>query len=112
MGIVTLNTRVRNTSFLLLCVQTGAVVLVSLACAPSPLGALLSHSLRLMLRDSWRDIWRRQCLPCSSDGKESAYSAGDLGLIPRSGRSPGEGNANPRGFITVETDYFEEIRGD
>ena len=30
-----------------------------------------------------------------SDGKESAYSAGDLGLIPGSGRSPGEGGGNP-----------------
>ena len=33
--------------------------------------------------------------PCSSVGKESAYSAGDLGSIPGSGRSPGEGNGNP-----------------
>ena len=29
------------------------------------------------------------------DGKESACSAGDLGLIPGSGRSPGEGNGYP-----------------
>ena len=28
-----------------------------------------------------------------SDGKESACNAGDLGLIPGSGRSPGEGNS-------------------
>ena len=34
-------------------------------------------------------------LPCGSDGKASAYNAGDLGLIPGSGRSPGEGNGNP-----------------
>jgi len=33
--------------------------------------------------------------PGGSDGKESAYSAGDPGLIPGSGRSPGEGNGNP-----------------
>ena len=32
--------------------------------------------------------------PGGSDGKESACSAGDLGLIPGSGRSPGEGNGN------------------
>ena len=31
----------------------------------------------------------------SSDGKESTCNAGDLGLIPGSGRSPGEGNGNP-----------------
>ena len=29
-----------------------------------------------------------------SDGKESACNAGDLGLIPGLGRSPGEGNNN------------------
>ena len=29
--------------------------------------------------------------PCGSAGKESACNAGDLGLIPRLGRSPGEG---------------------
>ena len=33
--------------------------------------------------------------PSGSDGKESACNAGDLGLIPGSGRSPGEGNGNP-----------------
>ena len=30
-----------------------------------------------------------------SDGKESSFDAGDLGLIPGLGRSPGEGNGNP-----------------
>ena len=32
--------------------------------------------------------------PCSSVSKESACSAEDLGSIPGSGRSPGEGNGN------------------
>ena len=32
--------------------------------------------------------------PGSSAGKESACNAGDPGLIPRSGRSPGEGNGH------------------
>ena len=31
-------------------------------------------------------------LPCGSAGRESACSAGDLGLIPGLGRLPGEGN--------------------
>ena len=31
-------------------------------------------------------------LNCMSIDKESAYSAGELGAIPGSGRSPGEGN--------------------
>ena len=30
-----------------------------------------------------------------SDSKESACNEGDLGSIPGSGRSPGEGNGNP-----------------
>ena len=34
-------------------------------------------------------------IPGNSDGKASAYNAGDLALIPVSGRSPGEGNGNP-----------------
>ena len=33
--------------------------------------------------------------PGGSDSKEPVYNAGDLGLIPGSGRSPGEGNDNP-----------------
>ena len=33
-------------------------------------------------------------VPGVSDGKESACNAGDPGLIPDSGRSPGEGNGN------------------
>ena len=30
-----------------------------------------------------------------SDGKESTCNAGDPGLIPGSGRAPGEGNGSP-----------------
>ena len=33
--------------------------------------------------------------PGGSDGKASAYNAGNLGSIPGLGRSPGEGNGNP-----------------
>ena len=33
--------------------------------------------------------------PEGSDGKESACNAGDLGSIPGSGRSPGEGTGYP-----------------
>ena len=37
-----------------------------------------------------------------SDGKESAYNAGDAGSIPGSGRSPGEGNGNPFQYSFLE----------
>ena len=40
--------------------------------------------------------------PGSSDGKESACNAGDLGLIPGSGRSPGEGNGNQLQYSCLE----------
>ena len=40
--------------------------------------------------------------PGSSDGKESAYNAGDPGSIPGSGRSPGEGNGNLLQYSCLE----------
>ncbi len=40
--------------------------------------------------------------PGGSDGKASAYNAGDLGLIPGLGRSPGEGNGNPLQYSCLE----------
>ena len=41
-------------------------------------------------------------LPGGSDGKESAYNAGDLGSIPGLGRSPGEGDGNPLQYSYLE----------
>ena len=35
-------------------------------------------------------------------GKESACQAGDTGLIPRLGRSPGIRNGNPRQYSCLE----------
>ena len=40
--------------------------------------------------------------PGGSDGKESAYNAGDLSLIPGLGRSPGEGNGHPHQYSGLE----------
>ena len=47
--------------------------------------------------------WRG--FPGGSDGKESACNAGDPGLIPRSGRSPGEGNDYPLQYSYLENPY-------
>ena len=41
-------------------------------------------------------------LPGGSDSKESTCSAGDLGLIPGSGRSPGEENGYPLQYSCLE----------
>ena len=43
--------------------------------------------------------------PGSSDGKDSACNAGDLGSIPGSGRSPGEGNSNPLQYSCLENPH-------
>ena len=40
--------------------------------------------------------------PSGSDDKESAGNAGDPGLIPGSGRSPGEGNGYPLQYSCLE----------
>ena len=40
--------------------------------------------------------------PGASDGKKSACSAGDPGLIPGSGRSLGECNGNPLQYSCLE----------
>ena len=46
--------------------------------------------------------------PCGSVGKESAYSAGDLGSIPGLRRSPGKGKGCPLQYSVLEnpTDYI------
>ena len=46
--------------------------------------------------------------PCSTLGKESAGSAGDLGSIPELGRSPGEGNGNPLQYPCLENSTPEK----
>jgi len=45
--------------------------------------------------------------PGSSDGKGSAYNAGDPSLIPGSGRSSGEENGNPLQYSCVENPVDE-----
>ena len=44
------------------------------------------------------DLWGFRC---GSDGKESACNVGDLGLIPGSGRSLGEGNGYPLQYFCL-----------
>ena len=49
----------------------------------------------------------------SVEVKASACNAGDLGSIPGSGRSPGEGNGNPLQYSCLENpmDRGEELGG-
>ena len=41
----------------------------------------------------------------SEDNQDSACNAGDPGLIPGSGRSPGEGNGNPLQYSCLENPW-------
>ena len=60
----------------------------------------------------WQPEWERSLgengymyvcgFPCGSEGKASAYNAGDLGSIPGLGSSPGEGNGNPLQYSCLE----------
>ena len=62
--------------------------------------SLIRLELRLDLNKQIVMLWTGPS--CSSDGKESACNAGEVGLIPRSGRSPGEGNGNPFQYSCLE----------
>ena len=48
------------------------------------------------------NVSSNSCFPGGSDGKASAYNAGDWGSISGSGRSPGEGNGNPLQYSYLE----------
>ena len=53
-------------------------------------------------------VGQYQGFPGGSDGKESACNAGDLGLIPGSGRSFGEGNGNLLQYSSLENPIDRE----
>ena len=50
---------------------------------------------RVHCGESWIKEEFHKGFPCGSAGKESTCNAGDLGSIPRLGRSPGEGKGYP-----------------
>ena len=56
---------------------------------------------------SWKyvllNLFSRESIPGGSDGKKSACNARDLGLIPGSGRSSGEGNGNPLQYSCLDS---------
>ena len=81
-----------------------------------------SFSLLLLLLGLWISI-NVKCIPKSrsqflkvvylsfpgdSDGKELACNAGDLGSMPGSGRSPGEGNGCPFQYSCLENSMNRE----
>ena len=78
--------------------QSSCLLLTLMGSTSSPILAICSHpggckwwftavsvGISLMIGDT----------PLGSVGKETAFNAGDLGSIPRTGRAPGAGNGNP-----------------
>ena len=55
----------------------------------------IGHKILLFLKKLFIGCIGSWGFPGSSVGKESTCNAGDLGLIPRLGRSPEEGNGYP-----------------
>ena len=86
---------------------------VGVACYPSSFG---SRALcRLSRPRHLHSCWQTASLdgfstlvgyfPGGSEGQESACSAGDVGSIPGSGRSPGEGHGNPLQYFSLENPH-------
>ena len=84
-------------------------------------GLKIHLQFRRPLFNSWvRKIpWRRDRLPTpvflgfpgGSAGKESVCHVGDLGSIPGSGRSPGEGNSYPLQYSGLENPIDGIVHG-
>ena len=64
--------------------------------------SVLPMSIHLFLRNKYILILYFGVFPGGSDSKEPACNVGDLGSIPGSGRSPGEGNGNPLQYSCLE----------
>ena len=69
-------------------------------------------------RTNWESNIDIYTLPCVKPGfsggstsKESACNAGDLGSIPESGRSPGEGNGYHSSIVAWKIPWMEEPCG-
>ena len=54
------------------------------------------------MKNNMEDPLKIRGFPCGSDSKESVCNARDLGSIPRSGSSLGEGNGNPLQYSCLE----------
>ena len=57
---------------------------------------------------NWFLPYKNSGFPGGSDDKDSAGNVGDLGSIPGSGRSPGEGNGNPLQYSCLENPMDRE----
>ena len=58
-----------------------------------------------------RDVWASQVMLVVKNPPANAGNAGDMGLIPRSGRSPGVGNGNTLQYSCLGNSWTEEPGG-
>ena len=72
---------------------------------------LLSFHFLYTLHPSYNFSFPILFFPSSSDGKASAYNVGDPGLIPGSGRSPGEDTATHSSIHAWKIPWTEEPGG-
>ena len=86
---------------------------------------VFSFSIQYISSNGYMEVWViwKLCLqffeeppyylgfPCSSCGKESACNAGDTGVIPGWGRSPGEGKGYPLLYSGLENSMFCIVHG-
>ena len=81
--------------------RTDSLPIVSSSCTPFPIEMRfhLGRDLCLFV------LWCIPGFPGGSDGKESASSEGDLGLIPGLGRSPGGDSSNPFQYSCLENPH-------
>ena len=56
-----------------------------------------------------RNKFNPEGFPGGSDSKESACNAGDLGLIPGLGKSPGGGHGNPLQYSCLENPHWQRF---
>ena len=83
--------------------QKGSAIHIYVSVLPqTPLPSRLPHNIEqssmcYTINSCW---W--PCFPGGSEDKASVCSAGDLGLIPGLGRSPGEGNGNALQYSCLE----------
>ena len=98
--------------------EWGAIVFSDYTLYLEPKASLVAQlvknppAMQETLFDSWvrKIFWRRDRLPTpvflgfpgGSDCKESACNAGDLGMIPGLGRSPGGRHGNPLQYSCLE----------
>ena len=95
--------------------EMGSDVLEAAVGAPVP-ELLASHT-----PSSWSSCFQKdevssfrfwcEGFPCGSAGKESACNAGDLGSIPGSGKSPGEGKGYPLQYSGLENSMDYTVLG-